>query len=122
MSCRCRALRGAITVEENSAEKIVQATRELLSQMVQANEVDTEDLVSIIFTLTKDLDAVFPAVAARSFGWNQIPLLCCQEVEVPDSMPRCIRVLMHINTEKTAQDLKHIYLRQAVDLRQDLVP
>ena len=120
MSFRCRALRGAITIEENTAESICQATEELLLKMVQENDVDIDEIASIIFTLTRDLDAVFPAAAARSLGWNHIPLLCCNEVEVPGSLPRCIRVLMHINTQKSPSELKHIYLRNAIELRQDL--
>jgi chorismate mutase len=120
MTSSCRALRGAITIEENSAEEILQATGELLVKIVQENDISVEDMVSIFFTLTPDLNAVFPAVAARSLGWNQVPLLCCSEVQVPGSLPRCIRVLMHINTDKKQMDLKHIYLRKAVDLRQDL--
>ena len=121
MSYCCRALRGAITVEENTAEKIIPATRELLKQMIQANQIATEDLVSIIFTLTHDLNAVFPAEAARSLGWKDLPLLCCQEIAVPGSLPRCIRVLIHFNSKKKAEALKHVYLRKAVNLRPDLV-
>ena len=120
-SC-CRALRGAITVEENTADEILQATSLLLQEMVQKNAVSIDDMVSIFLTLTPDLNAAFPALAARSLGWSQVPLLCASEIAVPGGLPRCIRVLMHINTEKKPAELKHVYLRKAVTLRQDLVP
>jgi len=120
MTFSCRALRGAITIEENTAEEILQATSELLVKMVQENDICLDDMVSIFLTLTPDLDAIFPAAAARALGWNQVPLLCSSEIKVPGSLPRCIRVLMHINSEKKQQDLKHFYLRKAVALRPDL--
>lgn len=120
-SC-CRALRGAITVEENTADEILQATSQLLLEMVQRNAVSIDDMVSIFLTLTPDLNAAFPALAARSLGWSQVPLLCSSEIAVPGGLPRCIRVLMHINSEKKQAELKHVYLREAVTLRQDLVP
>lgn len=121
MSLRCRALRGAITVEENSAEEIIKATQEVLLLLVKENGLSIDDVVSIIFTMTRDLNATYPAVAARAIGWTQVPMLCFNELEISGSMPRCIRVLMHINTEKSQNDLKHIYLRDAIALRQDLV-
>ena len=119
-SC-CRALRGAITVEENTADEILKATRQLLLEMVQKNAVSIDDMVSIFLTMTPDLNATFPALAARSLGWSQVPLLCGSEIAVPGGLPRCIRVLMHINSEKKQSELKHVYLREAVMLRQDLM-
>lgn len=117
---KVRALRGAITVEENSGEAILEATRELLQAMVEENNVEVEDIISIIFTMTKDLNAVFPAFAARQLGWVHVPLLCCTEVDVPESLPRCIRVLMHINSSREQHEVKHLYLNEAAQLRQDL--
>lgn len=119
-SC-CRALRGAITVEENTADEILQATSQLLQEMAQKNSVSIDDMVSIFLTLTPDLNAAFPALAARSLGWSQVPLLCCSEIAVPGGLPRCIRVLMHINSAKKQSEMRHVYLRQAVNLRQDLM-
>jgi chorismate mutase len=119
-SC-CRALRGAITVEENTADEILKATSQLLLEMVQKNAVSIDDMVSIFLTMTPDLNATFPALAARSLGWSQVPLLCSSEIAVPGGLPRCIRVLMHINSEKKQSELKHVYLREAVMLRQDLM-
>ncbi len=122
MTGSCRALRGAITVDENTADEILQATSQLLLEMVQRNAISIDDMVSIFLTLTPDLNAAFPALAARSLGWSQVPLLCASEIAVPGGLPRCIRVLMHINSAKKQAELKHVYLRQAVTLRQDLVP
>lgn len=116
-----RGIRGAITIEEDTATEILEATQELLEKIRQENNLETEDIASILFTVTKDITAVFPAVAARSLGWNKVPLLCFQEIEVPDSLPRCIRVLIHFNTDKKQDEIKHIYLREARQLRRDLV-
>lgn len=116
-----RGIRGAITIKEDTATEILEATQELLEKIRQENNLETEDIASILFTVTKDITAVFPAVAARSLGWNKVPLLCFQEIEVPDSLPRCIRVLIHFNTDKKQDEIKHIYLREARQLRRDLV-
>ena len=115
----CRGVRGAITVETNDAEAIWAATRELLETIVAANGIETDDLASVIFTVTADLDAAFPARAAREIGWTQVPLLDTT-VSVPDSLPRCIRVLLHWNTDKRQDEIKHVYLRGARVLRPDL--
>jgi chorismate mutase len=116
-----RGIRGATTVEQNDAAAILEATRELLQAMLEANaSLKTEDLASAIFTLTPDLDAVFPARAARQMGWTDVPLMCAQEIPVPGGLPHCIRVLLHWNTDVPQADIQHVYLRQAVGLRPDL--
>ncbi len=117
-----RGIRGAITVERNSAEEIVSATRELLQTIINENELDPEDIASAFFTVTADLNAEFPASAAREMGWKYVPLLCSTEIDVPGRLGRCIRVLVHVNTQKSQIDLKHIYLRDAARLREDLLP
>lgn len=116
-----RGVRGAITVEENKAEQIRNATQELLQVMLNKNSLDTEDIVSAIFTVTSDLDADFPASTARKMGWDQVPLLCMNEIPVPGALPRCIRVLLHVNTSRSQREIQHIYLREATKLRKDLL-
>lgn len=118
---RMRALRGAITVPGNDGDEIVAATTELLDALISRNGVDGDDLVSMIFTATPDLDAEFPAIAARRLGLAHVPLLCSVELDVPGAMPRCIRVLAHLYTELEAGELQHVYLREARELRADLV-
>jgi chorismate mutase len=114
-----RALRGAITVDRNEADAILDATEELVHELMQRNELDAEQLVSCIFTCTDDLDAAFPAEAARRLGLSAVPLLCAREVAVPGSLPRVIRVLVHCHTEPDSE-ARHVYLRDAVALRRDL--
>ena len=116
----CRGVRGATTVETNSAGAILAATRDLLSNMLEANGLSQEDVASALFTVTPDLTAVFPAQAARELGWRHVALLDAQEIAVPGSLPRCVRVLVHCNTEKSQAEMRHIYLRGAVLLRPDL--
>ncbi len=116
----CRGIRGATTVDGNEAEAILAATRELLAAIVEANGLDPADLASAIFSLTPDLNAAFPAAAARQLGWTQVPLFDVQEVPVPGSLPRCIRVLLHWNTSRAAAEVVHVYLRGARALRPDL--
>ena len=116
----CRGIRGAITVETDSADAIVAATRELLVGMVVANNVVVADIASAIFTVTPDLTAAFPARAARELGWQDVPLLDAQEVPVPGSLPRCIRVLLLWNSERSQEEIRHVYLRGAESLRPDL--
>jgi chorismate mutase len=113
----CRGVRGATTASENTQEAILEATRELLLALMEANAFTTDDLAAAIFTTTVDLNAEFPAVAARQLGWDAVPLLCSHEIPVPGSLPRCIRVLLLVNTRKKPQDIAHIYLREAVNLR-----
>ncbi len=116
---RLRALRGAITVEENEPELIVGASEELLREVIDRNELRAEDMVSCIFTCTDDLNAEFPAVAARRLGLNAVPLLCARELEVPGALPRVIRLMVHCyaDAERPAQ---HVYLGEATSLRADL--
>lgn len=115
-----RAVRGAVTVENNNQEEILNATKELLGKIVEDNNINIDDIASIIFSVTQDLDAVFPAVAARQMGWTDIALMCTNEIYVKGSLEKCIRVMMHINTEKGNRDIKHIYLKGARILRPDL--
>ncbi|HEX2294605.1 MAG TPA: chorismate mutase [Actinomycetota bacterium] len=117
---RLRALRGAITVPENDRAAIVAATSELLEALMARNGVDADDLVSMIFTATRDLDAEFPAIAARRLGLAHVPLLCSVELDVAGAMPRCVRVLVHLYTERGPDELQHVYLREARELRTDL--
>ena len=104
----------------NEREEILTATRQLLALMIRRNDIDREDVASAIFTTTADLDAEFPALAARQLGWLDVPLLCGHELTVPGSLPRCIRVLVHWNTERAQNEIEHIYIRDAVRLRPDL--
>jgi chorismate mutase len=116
-----RGIRGATTVESNTREEILEATRELLAAIVEANQVEHDHVASIIFTTTVDLNAEFPAVAAREDGWTDVALQCMHDMNVPGSLSRCIRILMHVNTERSNAELQHIYLRGARRLRTDLV-
>jgi len=116
-----RGIRGAISVPQNSAEEMLAATRELLLELLRANEIDGfGEIVSVIFTTTPDLTATFPAEAARSIGMSHVPLLCASEIAVPHGMPLVIRVLMHVNTVRTQEEMKHVYLRDARKLRLDV--
>lgn len=117
----CRGVRGATTVAINARAPILAATRDLLAEMVSANGIEIEDVASVIFTATTDLDAVYPAVAARAMGWTDTPLLCMQELAVQGSLARCIRVLMHWNTSVAPSEIRHVYLEGARQLRPDLV-
>lgn len=116
----CRGIRGATTVESNAAAAILGATRELLARIVEANAVSAEDIASALFTVTHDLTAAFPAQAARELGWQHVALLDAQEIPVPDSLPRCVRVLIHWNTDKPQAAIHHVYLHGAASLRPDL--
>ena len=116
----CRGIRGATTVKANTAAAILAATRELLTRIVQANGVLVTEIASAFFTVTPDLAAAFPARAARELGWQHVALLDAQEIPVPGSLPRCVRVLIHWNTEKPQAEIRHIYLRGAAVLRPDL--
>lgn len=115
-----RAIRGAITIPENTKEAILEGARELLTEIINNNEIKVSDLISIIFTMTNDLNAVFPAVAAREMGLNDVPLMCSNEIDVPGSLRSCVRVLVHTNTDKANSEIKHIYLKGAAVLRPDL--
>ncbi len=116
-----RGIRGATTVAENAASEILDATRELLEEILKRNGLsEFEDIVSAIFTTTTDVNSAFPAEAARGLGMNQVPLLCASEIAVPNSMPLCIRVLLHVNTDNTQDSMVHVYLRDAKRLRPDM--
>ncbi len=115
-----RGLRGATTVDNNSDKEIVAATRELLEVMLSRNSISEKDISSIIFSMTQDLDAVFPAKAAREMGLTDVALFCTQEIPVVGSLGRCIRILMHLDTTKAQDELHHVYLNDAVSLRPDL--
>jgi chorismate mutase len=119
-SMACRGIRGAITVEVNDPGAIIAATRELLERIVFVNGLLVEDIASVIFTATPDLDAVHPAQAAREMGWVSTPLLCMQEMAVKGSLPRCIRVLVLWNTKLPSEQVRHVYLGGARALRPDL--
>jgi chorismate mutase len=115
----CRGVRGATTCEENTSESILKATRELLALMIRRNDIKPEDVGSAIFSTTEDLNAEFPALAARQFGWFDVALMCIHEIDVPGSLRHCIRVLLHWNTEKPADQIVHIYIKGAANLRPD---
>jgi len=116
----CRGVRGATTVDDDSAAAILAATQELLASIVQANDMATEQIASALFTVSGDLRAAFPAQAARQLGWQHVALLDAQEIPVPGSLPRCIRVLIHWNTDRPQDQIRHLYLRGAAALRPDL--
>ncbi|HJT55413.1 MAG TPA: chorismate mutase [Ktedonobacteraceae bacterium] len=113
----CRGIRGATTVERNEREEILNATTELLQLMVRQNDLQVEDIASAIFTVTEDLDAEFPAAAARQLGWDEVALMCMREIPVSNSLEKCIRVLLHINTTRSASEICHVYLDGAVILQ-----
>jgi len=116
----CRGVRGATTVEHNEREEILTATRQLIALLIRHNKIEAADIASAIFTTTPDIDAEFPALAARQLGWLEVPLICSHEMTVPGSLPHCIRVLIHWNTTKTQAQVEHVYVREAKRLRPDL--
>lgn len=120
MTLTCRGVRGATTVDSDDREEILRATRELLALMVRRNGIASTDVASATFTVTADLKSEFPALAARQLGWLDVPMLCGYEIAVPGSLPRCIRILLLWNTDKSQADIEHIYVRAAVRLRPDL--
>jgi chorismate mutase len=117
---RCCGIRGAITVESNTKEAIVSAAKELLQNMVEANAVDVGDIAGVWFTTTSDLNAEFPAVAARQLGWTGTAMICGHEMNVPGSLSNCLRVMMLVNTGKKNQEIVHVYLKGASALRGDI--
>jgi len=119
MTVMCRGVRGATTVAENTREAILTATRELLQRMIDANGIHPDEVASVIFTTTRDLNAEFPALAARQLGWHDVALLCGHEMDVPGALPRCIRILIHWNTTKAPAEIRHVYLNGAQELRPD---
>ncbi len=120
MEQRVRALRGAITLEQDSREQVIDQTARLVQEMLERNDVAHSDLISIVFTATDDIRSEFPAAAARQIGISDVPLLCARELGIEGSVALCIRVLMHFHTEKEAAELRHVYLNGAVPLRTDL--
>jgi len=116
----CRGIRGATTVEHNDREEILAATTELLQLLIRRNDLHAEDVASAIFTVTEDLDAEFPALAARYLGWTEVALMCTREIPVPGSLEKCIRILLHVNTTRSAAGIQHVYTRGAVNLRSTL--
>lgn len=113
----CRGIRGATTANANNELEIVAATKTLLLRLVESNQVEVEDIASVFFTVTDDLDTAFPARAARELGWTDAALLCAREIAVPTNVSRCVRVLMHVNTERPQREMRHVYLRDAARLR-----
>lgn len=112
-----RGIRGATTSTANTKEAILEATTEMLERLVEANELDKETIGAALFTTTRDLNADFPAVAARLLGWTEVALMCSHEMDVPDALPSCIRVMVLVNTDKQPGEIVNVYLRGAVNLR-----
>lgn len=114
----CRGIRGATTVEQNTREDVLAATQELLQKMIQANRFEVDDIACVLFSTTSDINAEFPALAAREMmGWFNVAMLCGHEIDVPGSLSRCLRILMLVNTEKSPQELVHVYIKGAQNLR-----
>jgi chorismate mutase len=117
----CRGVRGATTADANTRDDILAATRQLLALMIRVNGIQPDQVASAVFSLTRDLDAEFPALAARQLGWLDVPLLCTYEVDVPGSLRRCVRVLIHWNTDKPQNEIRHVYVKDAERLRPDIM-
>lgn len=115
-----RAVRGATQVEANEREQILEATAELVTEVMTRNELTTDQVISVIFTATPDLTAEFPALAARKLGFHDVPLLCATEIDVPHALPRVIRLMAYIETDRPRSAIHHIYLRGATALRLDI--
>ena len=120
MASSVLALRGATTFDHDEADHVGERVVELVGEMLARNGVDHDDVISILFTATEDLTSTFPATAARRLGLGDVPLICARELSIENSMPRCIRVLMHLNTERSRTELRHVYLHDARALRDDL--
>ena len=114
---KVRAIRGATTADENTKDAIVDATREMLESLVEENDFELDDVISAFFTTTKDLNAQFPAVAARKIGWVNVALMCSHEMFIADAQERCIRVMVHVNSDKTSNEINNVYLKEAINLR-----
>ena len=114
---KVRAIRGATTADENTKDAIVDATREMLESLVEENDFELDDVISAFFTTTKDLNAQFPAVAARKIGWVDVALMCSHEMFIADAQERCIRVMVHVNSDKTSKEINNVYLKEAINLR-----
>lgn len=120
MPASVRALRGATTIDEDSPEEIDRKVIALLAEMFRRNEIDHDDLISVVLTATDDIHSQFPAASARKFGLGDVPLLCARELDIVGSTPRCIRLLVHLSTERSRSELHHVYLEGAAGLRDDL--
>ena len=118
-----RGIRGAITIEQDTEEEVLSASKEMLKGILSANPgLVPEAIASAIFTTTADVSSTYPAAAARQMGWNNVPLMCAREIPVPDSLPMCIRVLIHWNTKQPQDSIHHIYMKEANKLRPDIAP
>ncbi|MFI6598531.1 chorismate mutase [Nonomuraea sp. NPDC050536] len=115
-----RAIRGAIQVDGDDRDAIIEGTTELVSEIMERNQLTTDDVISVLFTATPDLTAEFPALAARKLGFHDVPLICCTEIDVPGALPRVVRLMAHVETDRPRADIQHVYLRGAVALRQDI--
>ena len=115
-----RAVRGAVQVSGNDRAEILTGTAELVTEVMSRNELSTDDVISVIFTATADLNAEFPALAARKLGFQEVPLICAAEIDVPGAMPHVVRLMMHIETSKPRSAMQHVYLRGAAALRLDI--
>lgn len=117
-----RGIRGATTVKENNTVEIVEKTEELVRTMISENKIDPSDVSSVIISVTEDITATFPAKALRLVdGWTYVPVMCMREIPVPDSLPKCIRIMMHVNTIASQKEISHVYLEDAINLRPDLI-
>ncbi|MEV4067930.1 chorismate mutase [Nonomuraea dietziae] len=115
-----RAIRGAIQVEANDRDAIISGTTELVAAVMERNQLTTDDVISVLFTATPDLTAEFPALAARKLGFHEVPLICCTEIGVPGALPRVVRLMAHVETDRPRTEIQHVYLRGATVLRQDI--
>jgi chorismate mutase len=115
-----RGLRGATTVDQDTVDQVTQRSQELMQRIMERNELTEDDIISVLFTATADVRSIFPATAIREIGFGAVPLLCAAEIPVPGSMPRCIRVLLHVHTTKAKDEIHHVYLHGAQGLRDDL--
>ena len=113
----CQGIRGATTVAQNTRESIISFTKELLQNMIDSNRIEPANVAGVIFTTTKDLTAEFPAAAARQMGWNDVAMICSHEMDVPDSLPMCLRIMIFLNTEKSSKEIVHIYINGAKNLK-----
>ncbi len=120
MSTSVLALRGATTLDRDEREHLLERVEQLLAEMMSRNDLQHDDLISMLFTATDDVHSVFPALAARHMGFGDVPLICARELDITGGMPLCIRVLMHVNTARQRSELRHVYLEQARSLRDDL--
>lgn len=115
-----RAIRGAIQVDADERQEILDGTAELVTEVMDRNKLTTDEVISVLFSATPDLSAEFPALAARSLGFQEVPLLCCAEIDVPGAMPRVVRLMMHVETDRARTEIQHVYLRGAAGLRLDI--